>query len=564
MKKYLSLFTSLTLLFIATTACIDDDQTFGALVTPTDLNLQFEIVGADANNPNGDGSGLVTFTVTANDAITYRFNFGDATDVKVAPSGTITHRFSKTGVHTYIVTAIASGKGGVSSSKSVSIDVFSAFDDQEAKQMLTGGSTKTWYLAAAEPGHLGVGPSLQLDLQIFGTPSQFYFPSFFASSPFEKCNDPISSCLCNDELTFTLNANNQLTFELNNNGQTFFNVGHQDIVGGSVGEDACFDFDTSGTKNVALAPTTVDWSLIPDPNFETPRGTVMNFSDGGFMGYYVSSSSYEIMSISDTELYVRTIDGLDPNLAWYHKYTSEDTGNSLETIYNTLIWEDDFNTNGAPNPANWTYDIGTGNNGWGNNEAQYYTDRPENVVVEDGLLKITAQAENFNGRQYTSARIKSENLFEFNYGRVEIRAKMPEGGGTWPALWMLGSNFSTVGWPESGEIDIMEHIGNTQNTIYGTLHYPNGNGGVASSGDTTVITNASSNFHTYTLEWKPDEILFAVDDELYFTFPNDGSLPFNQDFFLIMNVAMGGTFGGEIDPNFNSSTLEVDYVRVYQ
>ncbi|NND53151.1 MAG: family 16 glycosylhydrolase [Flavobacteriaceae bacterium] len=541
-------------------SCLDEDQEFGAIIVPSNLTLSFQIVGQDADNPNGDGSGLVNFTASADDAITYRYAWGDGTENDVAPSGNITHRFNLTGVNTYNVTVIASGTGGVTTSTSVTIDVFSAFDDQEAKDLLSGGagSSKTWYLEASEPGHLGVGPSLALDLVIFGTPTQFYFPSFFSAVPFEKCGDPDSDCLCDDELTFSLDANGQLTYELNNNGQTYFNAGHQAIVGGDGAGDLCFDFDTSGVSNVSLAPSNIDWSLIPDASFLTPRGTVLNFSDDAFMGYYVSSSSYEIMEVTDSFLYVRTIDGNDPNLAWYHKFTTTAPNSEI------LVWEDNFDVDGAPDPANWTYDIGTGTNGWGNNEEQYYTDAATNVIVEDGLLKITARAESFMGSNYTSARLKSEDLFEFQYGRVEIRAKLPDGGGTWPALWMLGANHPEVSWPASGEMDIMEHVGNNPNVILGTVHW-DGGGFPASFGETTTISNATSEFHVYSMEWDEDSILISVDDDTYFSFGFDDTFPFaQQEFFFLLNIAMGGDLGGAIDPGFTESTMEIDYIRVYQ
>ncbi|MBT8271987.1 MAG: hypothetical protein HKO90_09760 [Flavobacteriaceae bacterium] len=323
-RKSLLRYIVLPLLILGIIGCQDDDQEFGNIIVPSNVTLSFEIVNQDVDNPNGDGSGLVNFTATADDAISFRYDFGDGTDVEVAPSGSITHRFNLTGVNSYTVTVIASGTGGVTSSSSEIIEVFSAFDDQEAKDLLTGGpgSSKVWYLSAAEEAHLGVGPALELDLIIFGIPTQFYYPSFFDTSPFEKCGIEISDCLCTDELTFTQTADNDLLYELNNNGGTFFNEGHQDIVGGSGDEDACFEFDTSGTSFVSLAPTDVDWSLVPDPTFSA-RGTVMNLSDDAFMGYYVSSSSYEILEVTETTLHVRTIDGLDPLLAWYHKFTTE-------------------------------------------------------------------------------------------------------------------------------------------------------------------------------------------------------------------------------------------------
>lgn len=227
-----------------------------------------------------------------------------------------------------------------------------------------------------------------------------------------------------------------------------------------------------------------------------------------------------------------------------------------------LIWADEFNVNGSPDATKWAYDIGTGDWGWGNNESQYYTNRAENVKVEGGVLKITSRKDTFNGSNYTSARIKTQGKFSFKYGRVEIKAKLPSGAGTWPALWMLGNNITTAGWPACGEIDIMEHVGNVPNKIHGTLHYPNFSGGNAVS-RTINITNASSEFHIYTLDWRADTIKFYVDGTLFHTFNNSASLPFNQNFFLIVNSAMGGNFGGTIAPDFVSSTFEIDYIRVY-
>ena len=226
------------------------------------------------------------------------------------------------------------------------------------------------------------------------------------------------------------------------------------------------------------------------------------------------------------------------------------------------IWADEFNVDGAPDATKWGYDLGTGDWGWGNNEAQYYTSRTDNVKVQNGVLKITTIKENYNGSNYTSARIKTQSKFSFKYGRVEIKAKLPSGGGTWPALWMLGDNITSAGWPACGEIDIMEHLGNQLNKIYGTLHYPNFSGGNAVS-RTTNITNATTEFHIYSLDWRADSIKFYVDGTLFHTFTNTSAMPFNQNFFLIINCAIGGNFGGAIDPNFVSSTYEVDYIRVF-
>ncbi|RVU01036.1 glycosyl hydrolase family protein [Mucilaginibacter limnophilus] len=233
------------------------------------------------------------------------------------------------------------------------------------------------------------------------------------------------------------------------------------------------------------------------------------------------------------------------------------------TVSASLKWSDEFNTPGAPDATKWGYDLGTGDGGWGNNEQQYYTNRPENVVVANGVLKITAKRENFSGSAFTSARLLTKGKFDFTYGTLEVKAKLPSGGGVWPAIWMLGSNFSTVGWPVCGEIDVMEYKGNEPNKIYSTLHHPGHSGGNGDSKNTT-ISNASTEFHVYKAEWSATAIKFYVDDTLFYTFPNNNTIPFNHDFFIILNVAMGGTFGGAINPNYNSSSMEVDYVRVYQ
>lgn len=227
----------------------------------------------------------------------------------------------------------------------------------------------------------------------------------------------------------------------------------------------------------------------------------------------------------------------------------------------SLIWSDEFNTAGAPDASKWGYDIGAG--GWGNSELQYYTNRTDNVLVSNGTLKIIAKKEAYSGSSYTSARLLSKGKFSFQYGKVEISAKLPGGIGTWPAIWMLGDNFTTAGWPTCGEIDIMEQKGRDMNRIYNTLHYL-GNSGGSAIGTSYLIDNVTSGFHKYGLIWTSASLQFLVDDVVRYTFVNANNLPFNQKFFLILNMAMGGTFGGNIDAAFNSALMEVDYVRVYQ
>jgi beta-glucanase (GH16 family) len=229
----------------------------------------------------------------------------------------------------------------------------------------------------------------------------------------------------------------------------------------------------------------------------------------------------------------------------------------------TLAWSDEFDRAGAPDPAKWGYDIGTGANGWGNNELQHYTNRAANAYVDNGTLKIKAIKENFSGSAYTSARLLTKGKYEFKYGRVEMRAKLPAGAGTWPAFWMLGADISTVGWPACGEIDIMEHKGSDPNRISAALHFP-GNSGANPVVNTTLITNAITEFHVYKVEWSATSIQFFVDDKLYHSMANRSNVPFNKDFFILLNLAMGGGFGGPVDPAFTSAIYEIDYVRVYR
>lgn len=228
-----------------------------------------------------------------------------------------------------------------------------------------------------------------------------------------------------------------------------------------------------------------------------------------------------------------------------------------------MVWSDEFDTPGSPDPSKWGYDIGTGSGGWGNNELEYYTNRTDNATISSGTLKIIAKKEAFSGSAYTSARILTKDKFSVKYGKIEARIKIPPGVGTWPAFWMLGNNIGTVGWPACGEIDIMEHVGVNLNRIYGTLHHP-GHSGANGDGNSVILPTATTEFHKYTLEWNTSTIKIMIDDTPFYTFTNLSYLPFNQNFFIILNVAIGGNFGGAVDPAFTSATMEVDYVRVYQ
>jgi beta-glucanase (GH16 family) len=227
----------------------------------------------------------------------------------------------------------------------------------------------------------------------------------------------------------------------------------------------------------------------------------------------------------------------------------------------SVTWSDEFNVDGAPDASKWGYDLGAG--GWGNNELEYYTSRTDNAIVSNGTLKIIAKKENYSGSSYTSARLTSYNKFNLKYGKLEIRAKLPAATGTWPAIWTLGADFATNSWPACGEMDIMEQTGSDKTKVLGTLHYPGHSGGNGDGGN-TIVSTATSDFHIYALQWDAISIKISVDGVVYKTVANSSNLPFNHNFFVILNVAMGGSLGGTVDPNFTASTMEIDYVRYYQ
>ncbi|HEY1005792.1 MAG TPA: glycoside hydrolase family 16 protein [Sphingobacteriaceae bacterium] len=239
------------------------------------------------------------------------------------------------------------------------------------------------------------------------------------------------------------------------------------------------------------------------------------------------------------------------------------------TFETTPVWADEFDYSGLPNPAKWGYDIG--GDGWGNNELQYYTNSINNASVGNGILTITARKESMNGREYTSARLISKNKGDFLYGRIEVKAKLPSGKGTWPAIWMLPTDWAYGGWPKSGEIDIMEHVGYDQDRVHVTVHtdaYNHSKG--TQKGTSKVVAGASTGFHTYRVDWTPYAIRGFIDGEQMFQFINEGKgsavWPFDKRFHILLNIAFGGNWGGSqgVDPGVLPQQMEVDYVRVYK
>ena len=235
-----------------------------------------------------------------------------------------------------------------------------------------------------------------------------------------------------------------------------------------------------------------------------------------------------------------------------------------------LTWSEEFNYHGLPDSTIWNY--AEGGDGYGNRELQYYTKADSNnAIVKNGKLFITALKQNREKNQYTSARLNTKNKAEFQYGRIEVRAKLPAGRGTWPAIWMLGKNRVEAGWPKCGEIDIMEHVGFDKDTIHGTIHtqaYNHMKG--TQKGKTIFIENPYTAFHIFSIEWTPEKIDFLLDGVVYNHIVNEhlsiNEWPFDQPFYLILNLAVGGDWGGQkgIDESVFPATMEVDYVRVFE
>ncbi len=244
----------------------------------------------------------------------------------------------------------------------------------------------------------------------------------------------------------------------------------------------------------------------------------------------------------------------------------------------TLVWSDEFENDGPADSSKWFHQtIIPNGKSWYNNEIQHYTNRTENAYVKNGSLFIVAKKETYSdqgiSKNYTSARLNS--TFAFTYGRVEIRAKLPAGKGTWPAIWMLGSNitergaywetkgYGTTSWPACGEIDIMEHWGTNPNYVSSALHTPSSHGNTTNIKGRT-LEDVSNTFHLYTVEWTPESIVFSIDDEVLYTYSpsikNEKTWPYTHDHYLLLNVAMLP----EVQADFTESAMEIDFIRVYQ
>lgn len=305
-------------------------------------------------------------------------------------------------------------------------------------------------------------------------------------------------------------------------------------------------FDVGVTSQMVEVPVVVDEYLESDEKFEVVLSNPIN-------GYLRDFEQVAVGTIRNDDSTVGIGDA---------GYQAADAYDGMQ-----LVWSDEFDGNSI-NTGNWSYDLGA--SGWGNQELQNYTSSPDNSYVQDGKLILKAMQSGPDN--FSSARLKSINLQEFQYGRIDVRAVLPVGQGIWPAIWMLGANFDEIGWPDCGEIDIMELIGHQPNRVYGTAHWGADPSQHQYQSGTIALPNGQTfdeEFHVFSIEWQEDEIRWLMDDEVYHTVDPStvGSqpYPFNQPFFFILNVAVGGVWPGYPDettlfPVF----MAVDYVRVYQ
>jgi len=234
-----------------------------------------------------------------------------------------------------------------------------------------------------------------------------------------------------------------------------------------------------------------------------------------------------------------------------------------------LVWSDEFNYKGLPDSTKWSYNVG--GQGWGNKELQYYTDKKlENARVENGYLIIEAKKEAIGNNAYSSARLVTKGKGDWLYGRIDVRARIPKGVGTWPAIWMLGSS-TPFHWPDDGEIDIMEHVGYDQGVVHASIHCKKYFHSIGTQKTAiTTVADCSEAFHVYSLDWDAETITMLVDNKPYFSFKNEHSdrtaWPFDKPMHLLLNIAVGGGWGGQkgVDDAIFPQKMEIDYVRVYQ
>lgn len=325
-------------------------------------------------------------------------------------------------------------------------------------------------------------------------------------------------------------------------------------------------------------PWTTQSEIIKAITLDQWQEVSFDFQNDTYINY-TSESLAPVMRTDFNRLVIQVNgEGNNDQVVAYIDDFSSSESIEVEPLAYSLVWADEFDVDGAVNSDNWFHQTLLPNGfGWYNSELQHYTNRIENTSINDGILKITAIKETYTDqgqtKEYTSARLNSK--FAFMYGKVEVRAKLPFGVGTWPAIWTLGTNISEPGaywqiqgygntsWPNCGEIDIMEHWGNNQNYVQSATHTPSSYGGTINHGG-RFLPSASTEFHIYTLEWTNEKLVFSVDDIIHYTYnppiKDANTWPFDAAQYLLLNVAIAP----DISENFAESSMEIDYVRVYQ
>lgn len=327
-------------------------------------------------------------------------------------------------------------------------------------------------------------------------------------------------------------------------------------------------------------PWTTQTEIIKEIELDSWQEVTFDFANGAYVNLDPNSPApRERMDLNRVLLQVNGENNNDQVVAYFDDFYFEGapSNEGNDPVYDRLLWQDEFEQEGPLDDSKWHHQTELPNgDSWFNGEIQHYTDRMDNTYVNDGVMHLVAKKETFTDqgvtKQYTSARLNSK--YAFTYGRVEVRAKLPTGGGTWPAIWMLGKNinevgaywyeqgFGTTGWPDCGEIDMMEHWGWNQNFVQSAMHTRSSFGGTVNKGGRNLPT-ASTEFHVYALDWYPDRMVFSVDDQVHYTYEpqeqNQDTWPFGADQYLLLNIAIEPT----IDPAFEESAMEVDYVRIY-
>ena len=517
----------------------DSSPEVPAVVLPaSNLIVSTEIVGSSTANPEGDGSGVVNFSATADNATVFRLEYNGTS--QTMNGGKLSLTFIEPGTQVYEVTITAAGQGNGSVKENINVEVKREYEvPADLLTFLTNNSSQKWRIKSEVGGHMGVGP--------LGAST----PEYWAAKAFEK----EYTSMYDD--TYYFSANKSL--EHKTVGAVF---GQEGPLNNDLGSSTEAPNADGEIENYPLSDYEELWQYASIGGLES-----LYLSGNAFLGFYIGGTHvYDILARTEKDLILRT-EGEDGN-SWFFVLTTEEKAEiPADPEYKNLVWGDEFDVDGSPDDTKWNYDIGVGDNGWGNSEKQYYTDRPDNVIIEDGVLKIIAKKEAFNGSSYTSTRLKTQGKYAFRYGRVDIRAKLPSGGGTWPAFWMLGSNITAVSWPACGEIDIMEYVGNIPGHVQSALHTPSSFGNTINY-KKTDIENENDAYHIYSVIWSEDQISFLLDGERFYTYnpviQTNENWPFDGSQFLIMNIAMGGNLGGIIDASFTESEMHIDYIRVYR